>query len=146
MPNAKRTVFRNEPISRQRHDARNRSQPLVNCDVTFRARAGWPGAPKPNEAKSRLVREPKLRASRGDHPCSKHAFAAMFQQPEAIEFCKHAHRWTDRLIAGDSLLDKEGMAGKNEAPTQEPGIICACPNALARLSCPRRVYPYGRAL
>ena len=37
---------------------------------------------------------------------------------EAIEFYKHAHGWTNRLIAGDSLLvmnsllEKEGMAGK----------------------------------
>ncbi len=37
---------------------------------------------------------------------------------EAIEFYKHKHNWTNRLIAGDSLLvmnsllEKEGMAGK----------------------------------
>ncbi len=37
---------------------------------------------------------------------------------EAIEFYKHAHGWSNRLIAGDSLLvmnsllEKEGMAGK----------------------------------
>ena len=37
---------------------------------------------------------------------------------EAIEFYKHAHHWKNRLIAGDSLLvmnsllEKEGMAGK----------------------------------
>ena len=37
---------------------------------------------------------------------------------EAIEFYKHAHNWSNRLIAGDSLLvmnsllEKEGMAGK----------------------------------
>jgi adenine-specific DNA-methyltransferase len=49
----------------------------------------------------------------------------LFEQPaenpplrEAIEFYKHAHNWTNRLIAGDSLLvmnsllQKEGMAGK----------------------------------
>jgi DNA modification methylase len=36
---------------------------------------------------------------------------------EAIEFYKHAHGWSNRLIAGDSLLimnsllEKEGMAG-----------------------------------
>ncbi len=42
------------------------------------------------------------------------------QEPlrEAIEFYKHKHGWTNRLIAGDSLLvmnsllEKEGMAGK----------------------------------
>jgi adenine-specific DNA-methyltransferase len=27
----------------------------------------------------------------------------------AIEFYKHAHNWTNRLIAGDSLLEKEGI-------------------------------------
>ena len=37
---------------------------------------------------------------------------------QAIEFYKHKHNWTNRLIAGDSLLvmnsllEKEGMAGK----------------------------------
>ncbi len=37
---------------------------------------------------------------------------------EAIEFYKHAHNWSNRLIAGDSLLvmnsllEKEGMAGQ----------------------------------
>ena len=37
---------------------------------------------------------------------------------EAVEFYKHKHGWTNRLIAGDSLLvmnsllEKEGMAGK----------------------------------
>lgn len=37
---------------------------------------------------------------------------------EAVEFYKHAHGWSNRLIAGDSLLvmnsllEKEGMAGK----------------------------------
>ena len=37
---------------------------------------------------------------------------------QAIEFYKHAHGWSNRLIAGDnllvmnSLLEKEGMAGK----------------------------------
>jgi len=42
------------------------------------------------------------------------------QEPlrEAVEFYKHAHGWSNRLIAGDSLLvmnsllEKEGMAGK----------------------------------
>ena len=37
---------------------------------------------------------------------------------EAIEFYKHAHNWSNRLVAGDSLLvmnsllEKEGMAGQ----------------------------------
>ena len=54
-----------------------------------------------------------------------HGQMMLFKQPEqnlplreAIEFYKHAKGWTNRLIAGDSLLvmnsllEKEGMAGK----------------------------------
>ena len=50
---------------------------------------------------------------------------SLFQSPEenpplreAIEFYKHPHNWSNRLIAGDSLLvmnsllEKEGMAGQ----------------------------------
>ena len=50
---------------------------------------------------------------------------ALFQTPEenpplreAVEFYKHAHGWSNRLVAGDSLLvmnsllEKEGLAGK----------------------------------
>jgi len=50
---------------------------------------------------------------------------SLFEQPEenppirqAIEFYKHKHNWTNRLVAGDSLLvmnsllEKEGMAGQ----------------------------------
>ncbi len=50
---------------------------------------------------------------------------SLFEEPdanpplrEAVEFYKHPHGWTNRLIAGDSLvvmnslLEKEGMAGK----------------------------------
>ncbi len=48
-------------------------------------------------------------------------FASIEENPplrEAIEFYKHAHNWSNRMIAGDSLLvmnsllEKEGMAGK----------------------------------
>ena len=45
---------------------------------------------------------------------------------EAIEFYKHAHGWTNRLIAGDSLLvmnsllEKEGMAGKVQMVYVDP--------------------------
>ena len=48
-------------------------------------------------------------------------FAAPEENPpirQAIEFYKHSHNWTNRLIAGDSLLvmnsllEKEGMAGE----------------------------------
>ena len=50
---------------------------------------------------------------------------SLFERPEenpplreAIDFYKHAHGWSNRLIAGDSLLvmnsllEKEGMAGQ----------------------------------
>ena len=48
-------------------------------------------------------------------------FAAPAENPpirEAIQFYQHSHNWSNRLIAGDSLvvmnslLEKEGMAGK----------------------------------
>ncbi len=47
-------------------------------------------------------------------------FETQRQEPlrEAIEFYKHAHGWSNRMVAGDSLLvmnsllEKEGMAGK----------------------------------
>ena len=45
---------------------------------------------------------------------------------EAIEFYKHAHGWSNRLIAGDSLLvmnsllEKEGMAGKVQMVYLDP--------------------------
>ncbi len=57
----------------------------------------------------------------------------LFEQPEqnpplreAIEFYKHAKGWTNRLIAGDSLLvmnsllEKEGMAGKVQMVYLDP--------------------------
>ena len=60
---------------------------------------------------------------RNRHPVMEQL--SLFEQPdenpplrEAIEFYKHAHNWTNRLIAGDSLLvmnsllEKEGMASK----------------------------------
>src|SRR5258708_21058572 len=45
---------------------------------------------------------------------------------EAIEFYKHKHNWSNRLIAGDSLLvmnsllEKEGMAGKLQMVYLDP--------------------------
>jgi len=56
-------------------------------------------------------------------------FEAPEQNPplrEAIEFYKHAHNWSNRLIAGDSLqvmnslLEKEGMAGKVQMVYLDP--------------------------
>jgi adenine-specific DNA-methyltransferase len=54
-------------------------------------------------------------------PVQRSLFAAPQENPplrEAVEFYKHPHGWSNRLIAGDSLLvmnsllEKEGMAGK----------------------------------
>ena len=56
-------------------------------------------------------------------------FAAPEENPpirQAIEFYKHRHNWTNRLIAGDSLLvmnsliEKEGMAGKAQTVYLDP--------------------------
>ncbi len=55
-------------------------------------------------------------------------FAVERKEPlrEAIEFYKHAHGWSNRLVAGDSLLvmnsliEKEGMAGKVQMINIDP--------------------------
>jgi adenine-specific DNA-methyltransferase len=56
-------------------------------------------------------------------------FASLEENPpirEAIEFYKHKHNWSNRLIAGDSLLvmnsllEKEGMAGKVQMVYMDP--------------------------
>ena len=45
---------------------------------------------------------------------------------EAVEFYKHAHGWSNRLVAGDSLLvmnsllEKEGLAGKVQMVYLDP--------------------------
>jgi len=57
----------------------------------------------------------------------------LFEQPnenpplrEAIDFYKHEHNWSNRLVAGDSLLvmnsllEKEGMAGKVQMAYLDP--------------------------
>jgi len=58
---------------------------------------------------------------------------SMFERPEekpplreALDFYQHAHGWTNRLVAGDSLLvmssllEKEGMAGKVQMVYLDP--------------------------
>ncbi len=56
-------------------------------------------------------------------------FASPEENPplrEAIEFYKHKHNWSNRLVAGDSLLvmnsllEKEGMAGKVQMIYMDP--------------------------
>jgi Adenine specific DNA methylase Mod len=62
-----------------------------------------------------------LRKRNGNGPQQYSLFAAPEENPpirQAIEFYKHKHNWTNRLIAGDSLLvmnsllEKEGLAGQ----------------------------------
>jgi adenine-specific DNA-methyltransferase len=70
---------------------------------------------------------------------------SLFQSPEenppfreAIEFYKHPHNWSNRLIAGDSLLvmnsllQKEGMAGQDAAAT---GFVCVWFSSFCPLRC-----------
>ncbi|MBL7179935.1 MAG: site-specific DNA-methyltransferase [Desulfobacterales bacterium] len=62
-----------------------------------------------------------VRKTNGPKPQQLSLFATPEENPpirEAIEFYKHKHNWSNRLIAGDSLLvmnsllEKEGLAGK----------------------------------
>ncbi len=66
-----------------------------------------------------------VRKRNGDRAAGRLVQQSFFDEPEenpplreAIDFYKHAHGWTNRLVAGDSLLvmnsllEKEGMAGK----------------------------------
>ena len=62
-----------------------------------------------------------VRKKNGENFVQGSLFSQLEENPpirEAIEFYKHKHNWSNRLIAGDSLLvmnsllEKEGMAGK----------------------------------
>ena len=62
-----------------------------------------------------------VRKKNGEDFVQGSLFSQLDENPpirEAIEFYKHKHNWSNRLIAGDSLLvmnsllEKEGMAGK----------------------------------
>lgn len=61
-----------------------------------------------------------VRKRNGESPRQLSLFESERQEPlrQAIEFYKHSHGWSNRLIAGDSLLvmnsllEKEGMAGQ----------------------------------
>jgi adenine-specific DNA-methyltransferase len=73
-----------------------------------------------------IIRAVQKRNGDGGKPASgKLLQRSLFEEPtenpplrEAVDFYKHAHGWSNRLIAGDSLvvmnslLEKEGMAGK----------------------------------
>lgn len=64
----------------------------------------------------------------GPGPQQMTLFDVERQEPlrEAIDFYKHAHGWSNRLVAGDSLLvmnsllEKEGMAGKVQMVYLDP--------------------------
>ena len=61
----------------------------------------------------RTIVEAVRRRSDSEPQCS--LFAVPAENPpirQAIEFYKHKHNWTNRLIAGDSLLEKEGLGGQ----------------------------------
>lgn len=67
------------------------------------------------------ARKRKDEASQSNEPAQLSLFESAKENPpirEAIEFYKHSHGWSNRLVAGDSLLvmnsllEKEGMAGK----------------------------------
>jgi adenine-specific DNA-methyltransferase len=72
-----------------------------------------------------IIRAVQKRNGEGSGGSGKLVQRSMFEEPgenpplrEAIDFYRHAHGWSNRLIAGDSLLvmnsllEKEGMAGK----------------------------------
>ncbi len=72
-----------------------------------------------------IIRAVQKRNGDGSGSPGKLVQRSLFEEPqenpplrEAIDFYRHAHGWSNRLIAGDSLmvmnslLEKEGMAGK----------------------------------
>ncbi len=68
----------------------------------------------------RTILEAVRKQNGNGQPVQLPLFEVERQEPlrQAIEFYQHKHGWTNRLIAGDSLLvmnsllEKEGMAGK----------------------------------
>ena len=69
----------------------------------------------------KTIMEAVRRKNGGPGPVQGSLFESAGENPplrEAIDFYQHAHAWSNRLIAGDSLLvmnsllEKEGMAGK----------------------------------
>jgi adenine-specific DNA-methyltransferase len=75
----------------------------------------------------------KQNGDSGKSASGKPVQKSLFEEPEenpplreAVDFYKHAHGWSNRLIAGDSLvvmnslLEKEGMAGKVQMVFLDP--------------------------
>jgi len=80
-----------------------------------------------------IIRAVQKRNGEGSSGSGKLVQRSLFEQPaenpplrEAIDFYRHAHGWSNRLIAGDSLLvmnsllEKEGMAGKVQMVYMDP--------------------------
>jgi len=68
-----------------------------------------------------IIEAVRKRNGVGLRPVQGYLFESREENPplrEAVDFYRHAHNWTNRLIAGDSLLvmnsllEKEGMAGQ----------------------------------
>ena len=56
-----------------------------------------------------------VRKRNGEDKPQLSLFATPEENPpirEAIDFYRHRHNWTNRLVAGDSLLEKEGLGGQ----------------------------------
>ncbi|MBB1116688.1 site-specific DNA-methyltransferase [Stenotrophomonas sp. W1S232] len=68
------------------------------------------------------VIQKRIKQDKGEHGGTADMFRAWFEEPlphrEAVDFYKHDRGWSNRLVAGDSLLvmnsllQKEGMAGQ----------------------------------
>ena len=76
-----------------------------------------------------IVEAVRKRADNGSNETQRSLFATPEENPplrQAIEFYKHRHNWTNRLIAGDSLLvmnsliEKEGLAGQVQMMYMDP--------------------------
>ena len=70
-----------------------------------------------------------VRKSNGQRPVQESLFETPEENPplrKAIEFYRHRHNWTNRLVAGDSLLvmnsllEKEGMGGQVQTVYIDP--------------------------
>jgi adenine-specific DNA-methyltransferase len=76
----------------------------------------------------RTIIEAVKRRNGNGHATQGSLFEEMRGAPlrEAVEFYKHAHGWSNRMVAGDSLLvmnsllEKEGMAGKVQMVYLDP--------------------------
>ena len=64
-----------------------------------------------------------VRKRNGDTASQNSLFEDPAENPpirQAIDFYRHRHNWTNRLVAGDSLLEKEGLGGKVQMVCMDP--------------------------